>query len=148
MPRNIHEISVDLAALTESDFDLSNEHADGMERLYGLTDELGELNQPSEAAETILEFIERLGECDLGSPGPLVHTLETLPNYEDHLYVSVERKPMFLTVWMINRILNVTENAAKRERLLRLLHQSLIHPLASAETKRNAKHFIDYQERT
>ena len=148
MPRDIHEIKADFAALTESDFDLSNEESDGMEQLNNLTDELQELDQPSEVAETILEFIERLGECDLGSPGPLVHRLEKLPNYEEQLYRSVERKPMFLTVWMINQILNVIEDAIKREKLLGLLHQSLIHPLASAETKRKAKHFIDYQERT
>ncbi len=145
MPRDIHEIKVDFAALTESDFDLSNEQSDGMERLYELTDELRELNQPSDVAETILEFIERLDAYDLGSPGPLVHTLEKLPNYEEHLYRSVERLPTPLTMWMVNRILNVTEDEAKRERWLLLLRQSLIHLLASAETKRNARHFMDFQ---
>ena len=147
MPRDIHEIKADFAALTESDFDLSNEESDGMEQLNNLTDELQELDQPSEVAETILEFIERLGECDLGSPGPLVHRLEKLPNYEEHLYRSVARKPTPLTMWMVNRILNAMEDSGKRETLLLLVRQSLTHRLASAQTKQEAKHFIDYQAR-
>lgn len=145
LPRGIQEIRADFVTLTESDFDLSNEESNGMARLYELTDELYEVNQPSEVAETILEFIERLGECDLGSPGPLVHTLEKMPKHEEHLYRSVEQKPMPLTLWMVSRILNVTEDEDKREKLLLLLRNSLTHPFASAETKSEARYFLDFQ---
>lgn len=145
MPRSIQEIKAALATLTEFDFDLSNEDSNGMGQLYRLMDELRNLDQSSEVAETILEFIERLGECDLGSPGPLVHTLEKLPDYEEHLYRSIERKPTPLTLWMVNRVLNVTEDEDKKEKLLLLLRKSLTHPFASAETKSEARYFIDFQ---
>ena len=52
--------------------------------------------------------MERLDGVELGTPGPLVHTLETLRGgYEMLLAESVRRKPTLLSVWMVNRILNV-----------------------------------------
>ena len=37
--------------------------------------------------------MERLPDVDLGSPGPLVHTLERLHGYENELMRSVRRQP-------------------------------------------------------
>jgi hypothetical protein len=52
--------------------------------------------------------MERLDGVELGTPGPLVHTLETWRGgYEKLLAESARRKPTSLSVWMVNRILNV-----------------------------------------
>ena len=88
--------------------------------------------------------MERLDGVDLGTPGSLVHTLETWPGgYEQLLAQSVRRKPTPLSVWMVNRILNVSPPDA--ESWMALLGSVLDNPAASDETKADAKGFIEYQ---
>ena len=38
-----------------------------------------------EAVEPILRFMENHPDVDYGTPGPLVHFVETFPNYEEKL---------------------------------------------------------------
>jgi len=145
MARTLNEIAADLDSLAVRDFDLWNEDANGMERLNDLTEELYQLNLPEPAANLMLRFMERLNGSDIGSPGPLVHTLEKLAGYERQLFESVERKPTPVNVWMISRILNVTAEVEKRKPLIALLRQVMSHPLASEETRKDAEDFLKYQ---
>ena len=145
MARSIIDIATEFDALSARDFDLWNEDASGAEKLHQLTEELHELELPESAADLMLRFMERLDGSDLGSPGPLVHTLEKLPGYEMQLFESVERKPTPLNLWMINRILNVTTELHKRSKLIALLRQAVSHSLASEETRRDAGDFLKYQ---
>ena len=57
---------------------------------------------------------------DFGMPGAIVHYVEQFykKGYEDLLIASVARRPTLHTVWMINRIKNVGENADKYEKIL------------------------------
>ena len=88
--------------------------------------------------------VERLDGVDLGVPGPLVHTLETWRGgYERLLAESVRRKPTLLSVWMVNRILNVRPPEA--DSWLALLRGVADNPTASDETKAQAKLFIEHQ---
>jgi hypothetical protein len=88
--------------------------------------------------------MERLDDADLGTPGPLVHTLESWPGRYETLFMdSVKRKPLPLTVWMVNRILNA--HPPKSEQWLELLRRSQIHPLASASTKLDVARFLEHQ---
>jgi hypothetical protein len=59
-----------------------------------------------EAVEPILRFIKKHPDVDYGTPGPLVHFVETFPNYEEKLIQSVERQPTPNTVGMLNRVIN------------------------------------------
>ena len=70
--------------------------------------------------EPLLLFMERHPLSDFGMPGAIVHYVEQFykKGYEDLLIASVARRPTLHTVWMINRIKNVGENADKYEKIL------------------------------
>jgi len=144
MPRPVATVTAELGGLTASDFDYSNPSACGLERLDALCDELRELNKPEDSVSSILGVLERLGECDLGSPGSLVHTLERWPGrYEGGLAESVRRKPVYLTVWMVNRILNA--DPPDRRMWLELLSGAATNPMASEGARAEALRFMKYQ---
>src|SRR5262245_61508811 len=144
MPRMVTEIAADLDALAARDFDYSNTGARGWERLDELCDELREVNDPAVCAPVIFRTMERLEGVNLGTPGPLVHTLETWRGrYERLLAESVKRRPTVLSVWMVNRILNV--RPLDGELWLALLRNVAHDPAASDKTKAEAKRFIEYQ---
>src|ERR1051326_2638174 len=102
--RAMNEIVADFDALTAADFDYWNAASNGSERVAKLCDELLGLEDPIACAPVLFKTMERLDDVELGTPGPLVHTLESWPGkYEALLKESVARKPSPLTVWMINR---------------------------------------------
>src|SRR5260221_8472036 len=100
MARNIEEIIANLESLTPRDFNLQYVEANGLEQLDSLTMELADAAEPNKTVEILLGIIERLSNTeeidpryDLGTPGPLVHTLEKIPNYQESLIVSVRHYP-------------------------------------------------------
>ena len=154
MIRSIRQIAADFDALSASDFNLWNVDANGIERLHSLTEELVELNAPDEIAEILFNCIERLSRSDeidprydLGTPGSLVHALEKLPNYREHLIASVKRYPTPLTVWMINRILNMTGDTQEREFWRGLMDECLNHPMLSPLAREDTEMFLKHQSR-
>lgn len=118
----IEEILSDLDVLTPKDFNLDNLQAIGLKNLWILTDKLSKIGEPEKVMDDLFGFIERLSQSeeidpryDPGTPGPLVSTLEKYQGYEQYLINSVKRYPTPLTVWMINRVLNVTHDTRERE---------------------------------
>lgn len=145
MSRPFDEILADFAALKPSDFD--NE-AEGVDKLYGLTDELMALPQPERAIPALFDVIERMPEVEMGTPGPLVHTLEQMRGrYEKELVESIKRQPAYLSVWMVNRILNATRDQEQRQCYMDLLRFAAENPTASGYTKDRARDFIKHQTR-
>jgi hypothetical protein len=154
MTRRLEQLVAELDHLEPRDFDLNNSDADGMERLYALTDELSESGLVAAAADDLFRFIERISQSpeidpryDLGSPGPLVHTLEALPGYEMHLIDSVKRQPTPMTLWMLNRLANTSTDGARRTDWLDLIAASMSHKDASAATIEVARSFLDHHQR-
>lgn len=144
MGRSLKSVLTDLDLLSPEDFD---DGQPGLERLGELCDELAELNQPERAAPAMFAFAERMGDADLGSPGPLVHTLEQWRGlYEQSLMVSLRRQPTPCTVWMLNRLLNAP--STQRSAWLSLLRDVAVHPQATPETKAQAKDFLRFQGRS
>ncbi|MDB5306313.1 MAG: hypothetical protein JWO38_515 [Gemmataceae bacterium] len=144
MTRSVVEIAADFDALAARDFDDANARARGWEHLDELCDEMRTINNPVVCAPVLFRTMERLDGVDLGTPGPLVHTLEVWRGgYEALLAESVGRKPVPLTVWMVNRILNAHPPDA--ESWLDLLRRVATNPSASSETKAQAAGFIEYQ---
>jgi hypothetical protein len=144
LPRKFHENASEIDAFAASDFDYMNKDANGWDRLNLLCDEMRFVNDVRICAPVMLRTIERLDETELGTPGPLVHTLETWRGgYEPFLLESVRRKPTSLSVWMINRILNAQPPDA--EMWLALLRSVADHPAASTATKAEAAEFVKYQ---
>ena len=62
--------------------------------------------------EPLLQMIERHPLTSFGSPGPIVHFVETFykKGYEEKLISSLKRMPTVHTVWMLHRIINGTEH--------------------------------------
>jgi hypothetical protein len=136
----------DFDSFAVGDFDEDDPAADGWERLAGLCDEASTIGGPA-CMPAMFDLMERFDRADLGSPGPLVHTIEGWPGqYEDLLADSIRRKPAPLTVWMVNRILNTQPDDA--EVWLDLLRGVGDHPAASAQVKADAAGFLRYQART
>lgn len=84
---------------------------------------------PEEVIEPVLRFMEQNTDVDFGLPGPLIQFMERSLKqdqarrdcFEELLIKSVQRKPVHYTIWMINRILNVTVEPRGRHRLLEAL---------------------------
>lgn len=133
-----------LRALSADDFDYDNPEAVGWEHLQSICEELKDRGTVMDCADDMFDLMERLDDVDLGSPGPLVHALESTGGaYEPRLEASVRRKPSPLSVWMVNRILNT--DRSDRQYWLDLLTLAATHPLASATTHAEAQAFLTYQ---
>ncbi|MGB8353302.1 MAG: hypothetical protein WCD79_05405 [Chthoniobacteraceae bacterium] len=146
MSRTFDEIIACLAALQARDFDSKTPGAKGGERLAELTRELRELPQPERAVPALFDVMERMPDSDLGTPGPLVHTLESMPGrYESELVESLRRRPVVLSIWMVNRILNAAVDMEQRQFYINLLGDAVAHPEASELVRDQALHFIQYQ---
>src|SRR5262249_15217200 len=137
------EIISGLDALRASDFDDSNIDARGREKLYELTDAIMSLSSPERAIPALFAVVERLPDADLGSPGPLVHTLERLPGYERGLMRSARRRPTLLSVWMVNGILNTAPPQELRQACIALLNEAAKHPKASKTVRDCARQFLE-----
>jgi hypothetical protein len=144
MSRSLSQIAADFDALTSADFDYSSLDANAWEKVARLCDEMREINDASVCAPVMFRTMERLDDVDLGTPGPLVHKLETWRGvYEAFLKQSVLRKPSPLTVWTVNRILNTQPSDG--EIWLALLTSAIEHPSPSEPTKSDAGTFLEHQ---
>ena len=58
------------------------------------------------SVEPLLQMIERHPLTSFGSPGPIVHFVETFykKGYEEKLISSLKRMPTVHTVWMLHRM--------------------------------------------
>jgi hypothetical protein len=139
------EVIEGLGSLEAEEFDLSNVNGRGMERLYELTEALLALPAPERAIPALFAVMERLSQSNLGSPGPLVHTLEGLTGYEEELLNSVRRHPTPLSVWMVNRILNTDLARERLSALLALLEMAATHPAASDTVRADVADFLRLQ---
>jgi hypothetical protein len=102
---------------------------------------------PDAAIPELFGVMERMPEADLGSPGPLVHTLEGLKGYEAELMRSVRRSPSLLSVWMMNRILNTEVAKDVRQSYMSLLNEAATRPDVPKAVRDDARDFLELQTR-
>ncbi len=97
-------------------------------------------NEP-DSIEPLLQLMERQPLADFGSPGPIVHFVERFykKGYEEKLISSLKRMPALQTVWMLNRIINGTDNP---EAYLSLLKQISENKDYDKEIRDEALHFL------
>jgi hypothetical protein len=143
MPLTYEQIVSGLRTLKESDFDLNNPAMDGPEVLRRLTDAISQVPEQQRFVPDLFAVMERLPTSELGSPGPLVHTLERMQGfYEGELINSVRRSPTPLTVWMVNRLLNTELTGDERSGYLALLEQAAHDARATDATRKDASRFL------
>lgn len=114
-------------------------------RLDGLCNEIAAAEDCAHAIVPILRFMEQHPGEDLGAPGPFVHLLEKLPGYERELLVSLHRMPTALTVWMLNRIINVSTGDA-RARHLALMRDIAANASADTGARETAIDLLRHQK--
>lgn len=80
-----------------------------------VTEELEETQNPFDAVEPILRLMECNPDVDFGVPGALVHFVEKFykNGYEEKLLDSLKRNPTKHTIWMLNRIINGSDEESK-----------------------------------
>lgn len=145
--RKLNDILKDLESLRLGDFDDKAAESQGMDKLSLLCEELASRDDFDSWAEALFYTMERLADdVDLGSPGPIVHVLEKwVPQYEQYLYKSIERKPTALAVWMVDRLLrsSIREDS---EKWLESLHRVVNNDGATKETIECAEETISDEE--
>jgi hypothetical protein len=116
-------------------------------RLYAIVEAFRSLPDVARVIPAIFSLMERFPDAYLGTPGPLVHSIESVgvDQYESLLIESVQRQPAELNVWMVNRIMNTALPAEHRQRLLDLMRSVLIHPKSPPRIARLAQGFLEHQ---
>jgi hypothetical protein len=133
------EVISGLRCLTDKDF------GDNVpQKLYDLAEAVPKLSSPERVIPELFGVMERFPDAELGTPGPLVHTLECL-DYVRELVASIRRRPSPHAVWMVNRILNTDLVEADRRFYLDLLESIAAHPDATESARDQARSFIELQ---
>ena len=109
---------------------------------------------PEEVIEPVLRFMEQHTDIDFGLPGPLVHFMERSLKmdetgsqlYEELLTISVHRKPVPYTIWMVNRILSSELPPEVRTAYLDILRKVADNEAAPWSVRSTAKEFLSFQE--
>jgi hypothetical protein len=115
--------------------------------LDALMQEWKQTPEKEKAIPVIFRLLEKYPHANLGSPGPLVHALESRgTGYEGELQVSLLRRPTPLTLWMYNRIINTEKNEQILKAHISRLKLFARHPLADDGTREVGASFVDFQE--
>jgi len=123
----------------------SSEDYTQLDRLAELTALLAQNPDGYLACEAMLNVLERHPQLEFGTPGQLVHAIESYRgHYEARLLASLGRQPTATTVWLLNRVINAA-TAAERSQLVARMHRLLTHPRADAQAQAEAAEFYRFQ---
>jgi len=94
--------------------------------------------------DPLFRILEKNSDFDFGMPGQIVHTLEKhyKKGLEEELFKSLNRKPTFYTLWMLNRIINGTSDTKEKEGYMEML-KSILKMEIPDYLKKQAQHLID-----
>ncbi|WP_314960731.1 hypothetical protein [Prevotella pallens] len=94
--------------------------------------------------DPLLRILEKNSDFDFGMPGQIVHALEKhyKKGLEEELFKSLNRKPTFYTLWMLNRIINGTSDTKEKEGYMEML-KSILKMEIPDYLKKQAQHLID-----
>lgn len=127
----LNSIIQKMEACIQDNDDLETVMMDCMEEIYNQLD----------SVQLLLRLMERHPLADFGSPGPIVHFVERFykKGYEEELLLSLKRMPTLHTVWMLNRLINGTDQA---EVYLDLLKEISENASCDKEIREEALHFL------
>ncbi|PWU13795.1 MAG: hypothetical protein C5B50_18565 [Verrucomicrobia bacterium] len=97
-----------------------------------------------EAVEPILLFMENHPDVYVGPPGALVHFSEKFHRhgYEEKLLESLSRRPVSHTIWMLNRLVNGTNEPATRQRYVDAMIRARSHRLITPDALDDINSFL------
>lgn len=95
-----------------------------------------------EAVAPLLQLIERHPMDDFGAPGAIVHFVERFykKGYEELLVESVKRRPTMHTVWMLNRVMNGSEN---KDNYIAIMNEIINSSNVEEEIKDEVREFLN-----
>ena len=140
MTRSVDDLLFSLQA-----FEPNDDGADNVHRLNELLAGFAALPGCERVAPALLALLERHPQADFGTPGPLVHVLESQTGYPALLAESLERQPTELSAWMANRLLNSKLPMDERVAWLKRLTAVTSHPKGAAGVRDSAIRFLDFQ---
>jgi hypothetical protein len=140
MTRSVDDLVSELQALEPA-----ADGADNVHRLNELLAGFDALSDRERVTSALFALLERHPQADFGTPGPLAHALEALPQYPALLAASLERQPTELTAWLANRLLNSKLPRDDRTLWLKRLTTVASHPRAAAGVRDSAIRFLDFQ---
>ena len=117
---------------------------DSVNILYEITDNFDGIEAPEKAVPRMFALLEKFPDAELGTPGPLVHCIESVDGYESQLIESIHRRPTYLTVWMVNRRLNSTLTEEERTTFLEILN-AVSKNKALLDLADDAAQLLEYQ---
>lgn len=97
--------------------------------------------------EPMFRLMEENPDVDFGLPGPIVTFIESSyeKGYQKLLLDSVRRKPMGYTIWMINRIMNISD-VRDKQMYVDLLRELLDRNDIGEDVRNRIIEYIDYQK--
>ena len=106
-----------------------------------------------DAVRPILLFMESHPQIDYGGPGPLVHFMERhyksdegyRTTYEELVVESIRRRPTAHTVFLLNRLINGSKEAEKKQRFIAIMAEARTNPSANSATIEAIKDFLAFQ---
>ena len=104
-------------------------------------EEMEENYNQLDSVQPLLRLMERHPLTDFGSPGPIVHFVERFykKGYEEELLLSLKRMPTLHTVWMLNRLINGTDQEEVYLDLLKEISENVSY---DKEIREEALHFL------
>ena len=117
---------------------------------YDIVDKMEAAKVSIEAIQPILELMEGYPLVEFGSPGPLTHFIESFYEenktlYENLLEQSVKTKPAVHTIWLLNRVINVSEEEKAKE-YIQIMKSIYNDKTLHENIQASAKNFLEYQE--
>ncbi|RKM58590.1 hypothetical protein D6856_12615 [Butyrivibrio sp. XB500-5] len=105
-----------------------------------------EEDEPLNYFSDIFSLMENNPNLDYGMPGPVVHFMEKYykKGYEKELLLSIKRKPIIHTIWMLNRILN-DSNLENREIYMHEMENVLTREDVDPKLRKETERFIHFQ---
>jgi len=133
MTKEITAIISLMRTLCQSSIAEGEFNSDHNKELAGYCDVLSTNPDFDTWAPLLFEFIEEFDEqvgLDLGSPSPLISTLEAnTPKYKEYLLQSMHRKPTGIALWMADRIARLP--GKDKDFWLKKIKDTVNHPEAT-----------------
>ncbi|MDP1919470.1 MAG: folylpolyglutamate synthase/dihydrofolate synthase family protein [Myxococcales bacterium] len=100
---------------------------------------------PARFRTAVFALLERFPDAEFGTPGALIHEVERRGGFEDELQASLSRQPTFLTVSMVNRLMNLTDEPSRLSRWASVLEAVTTHLNAPDWVQKAASRYLAHQ---
>jgi dihydrofolate synthase/folylpolyglutamate synthase len=101
---------------------------------------------PARYRRAVFALLERFPDAEFGTPGAVIHEVERRPGFEADLEASLARQPTFLTVSMVNRLMNLTDDPKALVRWSTVLEATTRHARAPDWVRKAARRYLEHQQ--